>query len=90
MRLDEPPLAAAVSRPGFASTSLGMPILPMSCSSAPSSRRFSARSSSPSSRPTRSERSVIQRAWVDVYSSFASSALASASTVETNVRSSPS
>ena len=33
---------------------------------------------------------VIQRACVDVYSSFASRAFASASTVDTNVRSSPS
>ena len=75
--------SSAVRRPGFERISLGMPILPMSWSSAPSSSRFSARSPRPSSRPTRSARSVIQRACDDVYSSFASSAFASASTVET-------
>ena len=34
--------SSAVSRPGFERISLGMPILPMSCRSAPSSSRFSA------------------------------------------------
>jgi hypothetical protein len=68
----------------------GIPILPMSWKSAPSSRRFIASRSSASSRPTRSAMSLIQRACDEVYSSFASSAFASVATVETNVRSSPS
>ena len=51
-------------------------------------RRFSWSPSSPSSRPTSIAMSQIQRACDDVYESFASSALASASTVERNVRSS--
>ena len=77
-------------RPGFVRIADGIPILPMSWNSAPSSRRFSSLGSSPSSTPTLSAMSVIQRAWDDVYASFASSAFASASTVETNVRSSVS
>ncbi len=59
----------------------------MSWKSAPSSSRLSAVPSRPSSPPTRSARSVIQRAWDEVYSSFASSAFASASTVERKVAS---
>ena len=82
--------SSSVSGPGFSSTEFGIPILPMSWKSAPSSSRFSVSPSRPSSRPTRSAVSVIQRAWEDVYSSRASSAFASASTVERNVRSSPS
>ena len=62
-----------------------MPSLPMSWKSAPSSSRFSERVSRPSPSPTRSDRSVIHRACEDVYSSFASSAFASASTVSRNV-----
>ena len=62
-----------------------------SCRCRGRARRARAASSSPgrarSSRPTSSATSVIQRAWDDVYSSLASSAFASASTVETNVRS---
>ena len=82
--------SSSVSGPGFWRISDGIPILPMSWKSAPSSRRFSASRSSSSSRPTSSAMSLIQRAWDDVYSSFASSAFASVATVETNVRSSPS
>ena len=81
--------SSSVSGPGFSSTEFGIPILPMSWKSAPSSSRFSVSLSSPSSSPTRRAVSVIQRAWEDVYSSRASSAFASASTVERNVRSSP-
>jgi hypothetical protein len=43
--------------------------------------------SKPIASPTRSAMSVIQRVCDEVYSSFASSAFASASTVETNVSS---
>ena len=67
--------------------SSGIPIFPMSWNSAPSSTRFRVGASSPSSLPTFTAMSLIQRACEEVYSSFASSALASASTVERNVRS---
>ncbi len=79
--------SAGVSGPGFERMSAGIPILPMSWKSAPSSSRLSAFESSPSPRPTLTARSVIQRACEDVYSSFASSAFASASTVEMKVSS---
>ena len=59
----------------------------MSWKSAPSSTRFSVAVSSPSSSPTVTDMSRIHWACVDVYSSLASRALASASTVERNVRS---
>ena len=59
----------------------------MSWNSAPSSTRFRVAASRPSSLPTLTAMSLIQRACDEVYSSFASSALASASTVERNVRS---
>jgi hypothetical protein len=77
--------SSAVRRPGFDRIAAGIPILPMSWKSAPSSSRFSAGPSRPSSEPTFSARSVIQRACEDVYSSLASSAFARASTVEKNV-----
>ena len=65
-----------------------MPILPMSWKSAPSSSRLSAlRVEAELAADARAAMSVIQRACEDVYSSFASSALASASTVERNVSS---
>src|SRR5579862_3298316 len=54
--------SAAVRRPGFERMPVGMPILPMSWRSAPSSSCFSVRSSRPSASPTRSERSLIERA----------------------------
>ena len=88
VRLDQLPLLA-VSGPGFSSTESGMPILPMSWKSAPSSSRFSVSVSSPSCSPTRSAVWVIQRACDEVYSSRALSASASASTVQRNVRSRP-
>ena len=59
----------------------------MSWNSAPSSTRFRVGASRPSSLPTLTAMSLIQRACEEVYSSFASSALARASTVERNVRS---
>ena len=80
--------SSGVSGPGFARIAESIPIFPMSWKSALSSRRLSARGSSPSSSPTRSARSVIQRACFDVCSSLASSAFASASTVVRKVRSS--
>ena len=80
--------SSSVSGPGFVRIAAGMPILPMSWNRAPSSTRFSASCPSPSSSPTFTDMSLIQRAWEEVYSSFASSAFVSASTVERNVRSS--
>ena len=77
--------SSAVRRPGFVRIVVGIPILPMSWKSAASSRRFSVGASRPSAVPTSVAMSRIQRACEDVYSSFASSAFASASTVEKNV-----
>ena len=87
VRLDHALVSSAVSGPGLVRISIGIPIFPMSWNSAPSSTRFRVGASSPSSLPTFTAMSLIQRACEDVYSSFASSALASASTVERNVRS---
>ena len=79
--------SSGVSGPGLRRMLAGIPIFPMSWKSAPSSRFLSERESKPIIVPTFSAVSVIQRVCDDVYSSFASRALASASTVETNVAS---
>ena len=81
------PVSSSVSGPGLVRISSGIPIFPMSWNSAPSSTRLRLAASRPSSLPTLTAMSLIQRACDEVYSSFASSALASASTVERNVRS---
>src|SRR4029077_4430260 len=76
--------------PGGGGAPACVPFCPVSGRPAPVSSRFRPRLSKSSSSPTRKARSVIQRACMEVYSSLASSAFASASTVETNVCSRPS
>ena len=77
--------SSAVSGPGLSRMLAGIPIFPMSWNSAPSSSCFRAWESKPRLVPTFNAVSVIHRVCEEVYSSFASSAFARASTVETNV-----